>query len=244
MINEVEFGKRLKSIRKARNLTQSEVSARIGVSEQAVSKWENGNCLPDIYNLKMLGRLLRVSIDSLLSDENDEQVIDTINIGSAVFEIVKKPETIYAGKIVYEDENTDIEQALEAFGEDEAARAYEAVVEPTTPITDIRLSINFWVRNARRGMGFMRETANANQHEELDIFKMPASLFIRAYTDKVTANLIAKDTCEVWELFAYIRDYFMPTHGYTMATNGAQEMEVFDTSEHTTGYTYIPVQKI
>lgn len=244
MFSQIEFGIRLKSIRKARNLTQSEVAARISVSEQAVSKWENGDCLPDVYNLKMLGRLYCISIDSLLNDENDEHVIDTVNIGNAVFEIVKKPETIYAERIVYEDENTEIEQALAAFGEDERKHAFEAVVEPVVPITDICLSINFWVRNARRGMGFMRESLNINQPKELDIFRMPASLFIRAYTDKATANLLTKNTCEIWELFAYIRDYFLPTHGYRMATNGAQEMEVFDTSEHTTGYAYMPVQKI
>jgi len=245
MFNQIEFGKRLKDNRKAKNLTQSEVASRIGVSEQAVSKWENGDCLPDVYNLKMLGRLLRISIDSLLDDDDSgEKVIDTIKVGAAVFEIIKKSETILAGKIVYEDENNEIGQALEAFSEEQRKLAFESVIEPIVPVTDIHLSINFWIHGAQRGMGFMRETANENQPEKLDVFKMPASLFIRAYTDKAIANLLTKDTCEIWELFAYIRNYFMPTHGYKMAENGAQEMEVFDTTEHKTGYAYMPVIKI
>ena len=41
----------------------------------------------------------------------------------------------------------------------------------------------------------------------------------------------------------YIRNYFMPTHGFKMAENGAQEMEVFDTAAHTTGYAYMPVMR-
>lgn len=55
MFSQVDFGKRLRGFRKKKNFTQKEVATRIGVSEQAVSKWENGECLPDVYNLKLLG---------------------------------------------------------------------------------------------------------------------------------------------------------------------------------------------
>lgn len=245
MFNQIDFGKKLKNIRREKKLTQSEVALRIGISEQAVSKWENGDCLPDVYNLKLLSRLLRVSIDSLLDDEdNGERIIEAIKIGSAVFEIIEKPETILAGKIVYENENIDIEQALEAYSESQRKLTLEMVIDPIPPISDIHLSINFWIHGAQRGMGFMRETKKEIQPDGLDVFKMPASLFIRTYTDKATANLLTKERCEIWELFAYIRDYFMPAHGYKMAENGAQEMEVFDTAEHTTGYAYMPVLKI
>lgn len=57
MFSQVDFGKRLRSFRKTKNFTQKEIAFRIGVSEQAVSKWENGECLPDVYNLKVLGQL-------------------------------------------------------------------------------------------------------------------------------------------------------------------------------------------
>lgn len=70
---------------------------------------------------------------------------------------------------------------------------------------------------------------------------MPASLFTRAYTDKETSQLIGKKQCGIWELVAYIRDYFMPAHGFETAQNGAQEPEIFDTFEHRSGYAYIPV---
>ena len=69
MFNQVSFGEKLKSHRKLKNLTQEEVAQKIGVSGQAVSKWEKGECLPDCYNLKMLGKIYQVSVDSLLDIE-------------------------------------------------------------------------------------------------------------------------------------------------------------------------------
>lgn len=91
--------------------------------------------------------------------------------------------------------------------------------------------------------GFARETMSENQPKGIDVFKMPASLFIRAYTNKHTAMLISKEHCDIWELFSYIRDYFMPAQGFKMADNGAQEMEVYDTAEHKVGYVYMPVKR-
>ena len=42
MFDQITFGKRLKEFRKRINLTQKETAMKIGVSEQAMSKWENG----------------------------------------------------------------------------------------------------------------------------------------------------------------------------------------------------------
>lgn len=103
MFNQVDFGKRVKSFRLRNGYSQKEVAFKIGVSEQAVSKWENGDCLPDVYNLKLLAQIFHISIDSLLDTDiwNAEKVVETITIRGARFEIVEKPETILAGKILY-----------------------------------------------------------------------------------------------------------------------------------------------
>ena len=66
MFNQNHFGATLKQIRKQNRLTQDEVSKNIGVSAQAVSKWEKGECLPDVLNLKQLAHLYKMSIDNLL----------------------------------------------------------------------------------------------------------------------------------------------------------------------------------
>lgn len=248
MFSQVDFGKRLRAFRKKKDFTQKEIASRIGVSEQAVSKWENGECLPDVYNLKVLGQLLHISVDTLLATENDnfERVIETIKIGGAEFEIVEKPETILAGKVIYAKDYEDIDGfncAIEAVTEEEKQVVLNSIRENILPVTDIHLSVNFWLDEKSRAFGFVREVATKEQPEGVDIYTMPASLYIKAYTDRATAQLIAKEECAVWELFAYIRDFFMPAHGFRMADNGAQELEVFDSFEHSTGYAYMPVMR-
>lgn len=42
MFNSTDFGKRVREFRTGKNYSQKEIALRIGVSEQAVSKWENG----------------------------------------------------------------------------------------------------------------------------------------------------------------------------------------------------------
>lgn len=248
MFSQVDFGKRLRSFRKTKNFTQKEIAFRIGVSEQAVSKWENGECLPDVYNLKVLGQLLHISVDTLLATENDnfERVIETIKIGGAEFEIVEKPETILAGKVIYAKDYEDIDGfncAIEAVTGEEKQVVLNSIRENILPVTDIHLSVDFWLDEKSRAFGFVRETATKEQPEGIDIYTMPASLYIKVYTDRAAAQLIAKEECEVWELFAYIRNFFMPAHGFRMADNGAQELEVFDSFEHSTGYAYMPVMR-
>ena len=48
MFNQIAFGEWLKKYRKTKNFTQEELAAKISVSGQAVSKWEKGECLPDV----------------------------------------------------------------------------------------------------------------------------------------------------------------------------------------------------
>lgn len=79
MFNQVAFGEKLKSHRKLKNLTQEEVAEKIGVSGQAVSKWEKGECLPDCYNLKMLGDLYGISLDVLLNMDGTSDFEMTLN---------------------------------------------------------------------------------------------------------------------------------------------------------------------
>lgn len=80
MFDAVQFGRRLNSLRKARNLTQMELADLMGVSFQAVSNWERGISLPDIAKLPELSVIFGVRIDDIFSyshaRENDNQVSD------------------------------------------------------------------------------------------------------------------------------------------------------------------------
>ena len=66
MIQPTELGFRIASKRRARGLTQGQVAIHMGVSPQAVSKWERGLACPDLVFLDDLADLLDVSIEELL----------------------------------------------------------------------------------------------------------------------------------------------------------------------------------
>lgn len=182
-----------------------------------------------------------------MENEQSEKVVETIKVGGAIFELVEKPRTILAGKIIYAKDFSDINafySEIDAFTEEDRQEVYHLLADTVLPVCDINLSVNFWLSEHSRAYGFVREVQSESQPEGVDVYIVPPSLYIRAYTDRAAAQLMAKEQCEIWELFAYIRDYFMPANGYKMAENGAQEMEVFDTSEHKTGYAYMPVSRV
>lgn len=62
----MEFQERLYSLRKGRGISQEELANRVGVSRQAVQKWEAGSSTPDIDNLSALADYFGVSLDYLV----------------------------------------------------------------------------------------------------------------------------------------------------------------------------------
>lgn len=56
--------------RRALGLSQTELASRLGVSVQAISKWERGLCLPEISTLYELSRIFSVTVDELIDDTN------------------------------------------------------------------------------------------------------------------------------------------------------------------------------
>ena len=62
--------------RKRMGLSQEELAARLGVSRQAVSKWELGTSTPDPSNIVALAKLFGITTDELLMDEPQQQTYD------------------------------------------------------------------------------------------------------------------------------------------------------------------------
>lgn len=67
------LGKRLSALRRERNLTQEAVAQQLGVSNQAVSKWESDLCCPDVLLLPKLADLFQVSLDTLFGRKAPQQ---------------------------------------------------------------------------------------------------------------------------------------------------------------------------
>ena len=63
------FGEKIQALRKSRGWSQEQLAEQIGVSRQALSKWENGTAIPDTNNVVQLAKLFGVTTDYLLLDE-------------------------------------------------------------------------------------------------------------------------------------------------------------------------------
>ncbi|MCL2285590.1 MAG: helix-turn-helix domain-containing protein, partial [Firmicutes bacterium] len=63
------FGQRLQELRKKKGMTQEDLAHRIGVSAQAVSKWENNQSYPDITSIPDLAQILSANISYLFGEQ-------------------------------------------------------------------------------------------------------------------------------------------------------------------------------
>lgn len=70
-INET-IGNRIAKLRKEKGMSQENLAEKMGVSSQAVSKWENDASCPDISSLPELAKILGVTVDELLTGKSDE----------------------------------------------------------------------------------------------------------------------------------------------------------------------------
>jgi len=101
MTNAVLLGERLYELRKGRGLSQEELAERLGISRQAISKWECGESLPDTDNLIAISRLYGVSLDELVGNapEKAEENAETEEAK------VEEPDTEETDSIFDEDED-------------------------------------------------------------------------------------------------------------------------------------------
>ncbi len=76
----MSFAENLVELRKLNNMSQEDISEKIGVSRQTLSKYETGESLPDIERCKQLADLFGVTMDDLISYEKT----DSDNLGYAV----------------------------------------------------------------------------------------------------------------------------------------------------------------
>ena len=100
----IEIADRLIKLRKKNGYSQEELADKLGLSRQAVSKWERAEASPDTDNLICLAKLYGVSLDELLSTDDDVETI--------VEEQVKKEEPkeeTKEGVFITDDEGQTVE---------------------------------------------------------------------------------------------------------------------------------------
>ena len=135
-----KVGEQISALRKEKGITQSELGERIGVSFQAVSKWERGETLPDTAVLPDLAKILETSVDFILtgcekvSAYKGKFTVSDMRRGLDCLknsgEYLGKDNLIYRAAIkgINTDLNTDIEKA---FNDDYVYEAFlaEAIIQ-------------------------------------------------------------------------------------------------------------------
>ena len=76
-MDPIRIGAFLKELRKERNMTQEAIAGKFGVTQRSVSRWENGNTMPDISVLIELADFYDVDIRDLLRGERKSEKMDT-----------------------------------------------------------------------------------------------------------------------------------------------------------------------
>ncbi|MBQ2873367.1 MAG: helix-turn-helix transcriptional regulator [Bacilli bacterium] len=88
-MNQEKIGKFISSVRKEKKITQKQLAEKLGITDRAISKWENGKSMPDLALLKPLSECLDITINELLSGEYiskkekvenlEENIVNAIN---------------------------------------------------------------------------------------------------------------------------------------------------------------------
>lgn len=107
-MNQEKIGKFIAYCPKEKNMTQEELAQKLHLTDKAISKWENGRCLPDLSILEPLSKTLDVSINEILSgekikeeelkDHTDKNIIDVVNYSDEKIKRIKR--TIKVSSII------------------------------------------------------------------------------------------------------------------------------------------------
>lgn len=125
MTDNIKIGKMIALLRSQKGITQAELGERLGVSFQAVSKWERGETLPDVSLLTDLADVLETTVDFLLRGGETNvafkgkisvaDMIEGINCLKNMGILLGKENIIYRHAIdgINQGMNTDIEAAFQ-----------------------------------------------------------------------------------------------------------------------------------
>lgn len=134
----MQIGSRVSVCRQNKNLTQEELAYRLGITPQALSKWERGVSFPDISMLADLARLLGVSSDFLLGlgadgDGNSEDRILQVQVGNNLRNSLQPLELTFGVKLVPFFENYPVVTCIQ---EIRKRLSYDGILMPIVRIRD------------------------------------------------------------------------------------------------------------
>lgn len=72
----MSLGQKITKIRKEKKLSQVDVASFVGVSRDAISKYERDDIIPSVENANKIAKVLGVSLDYLMSEDDNLEVVD------------------------------------------------------------------------------------------------------------------------------------------------------------------------
>ncbi len=107
-MNQEKVGRFIQELRKEKNMTQQDLADALEITDKAVSKWENGRCLPDVYFLQKLSDLFSVTEKEILNGERAFKKKDIdLNHHEKILEI-KNVSKSFGKRKVLDDINLDV----------------------------------------------------------------------------------------------------------------------------------------
>ena len=83
------FSENIVRLRKINQMTQEDIAEAVGVSRQAVAKWESGETIPDLEKCRLMAELFGVSLDDLANYEPEDNMgLDVPPKGKHIFGMV------------------------------------------------------------------------------------------------------------------------------------------------------------
>ena len=102
----IKNGEFISTVRNEHNMTQKDLAEKLGVSNKTVSKWENGNCMPDYSIIKPLCKELEITVSELMDGEEKDDIRENAEdmrimfLLRRVYSLEKQNKTIYGFLVI------------------------------------------------------------------------------------------------------------------------------------------------
>ncbi|MCL2354021.1 MAG: helix-turn-helix domain-containing protein [Defluviitaleaceae bacterium] len=190
------IGDYIKAQRKVLGITQSQLADDIGVSPQAVSKWERGENLPDVTLLPLLARLLGTTVESILNrgdpQQKENKELDVANILENMQDFLKlnalQKDGFVDGFIKMVDYDIYLDEMMPYLGTSHKTKLLEHILK--TRSFDILETITFHLNNDMKE----QMVGVLIKEERLDIVEDIIPILNRKQRDAVVDHFESIDT--------------------------------------------------
>jgi len=101
----MNLSEKIQQLRKQNEISQEQLAEKLNVTRQAISKWETGECLPDIENVLQLSHIFGVTVDYLLKNQPESVPVSVVD--------EKPSSTVHTG-IAYTNEDLALADELDS----------------------------------------------------------------------------------------------------------------------------------